>query len=349
MSASDAQRAAPGCAAELAADLAPGGARGRRGGAPGRSRAAARRRPRGRCRGRPAPRARARRTAAPRGARTPPAAARPGSSAPSSESVTRRSTEVASSASRVARVEPVEVERGELLHDGRQDRVLGRVRALADRRGRELQRQRVAAHEAVDPLGLRLVEPGAAQHLGGVGGRQRAERHRAQQLAERRAPDGAGRVARGEDDARVRGQRGQEASVRSQPSSSRRRSAVSTTSTTTRRVGGPRLRPTAARKPCGVGSTARPSTATTRRAALGRLGAERPQQRRLARAGDAVDDGHERPVVVEQREQRASSASRPTSVARALGQQRSERPAHGVRRCGGLGVRARRRSSPRRA
>ena len=66
------------------------------------------------------------------------------------------------------------------------------------------------AHEAVDPLGLRLVEPGPAQHLGRVRRRQRPERHRTQQLAERRAPHGARRVARGEDDARVLGQRGQE-------------------------------------------------------------------------------------------------------------------------------------------
>ena len=66
MSASDAQRAGPAAAVDLAADLAPRVARGGRGGGPGRSRAAARRRPRGPCRGRRGPRARARRRAAPR-------------------------------------------------------------------------------------------------------------------------------------------------------------------------------------------------------------------------------------------------------------------------------------------
>ena len=207
MSASEAQRAAPAAPSSSRADLAPGGGAvgavaHRVGGAQQRARP-----PRGRCRGRRAPRGRARRTAAPRSRSNGACGGSSGSSAPSSESVTRRRTRGRVERRARRRVEPVEVERGELLRDGRQDRVLGRVRALADRRRRELQRQRVAAHEAVDPLGLRLVEPGAAQHLGGVGGRERAERHRAQQLAERRAPDRARRVARGDHDARVRGQR----------------------------------------------------------------------------------------------------------------------------------------------
>ena len=99
-----------------------------------------------------------------------------GSSAPSSESVTRRSTEVGVEHLARLRVEPVEVQRRELLHHGRQDRVLGRVRALAHGRRGELERERVAAHEAVDPFDLVLVEAGGAQHLGRVGRRQRPER-----------------------------------------------------------------------------------------------------------------------------------------------------------------------------
>ena len=69
----------------------------------------------------------------------------------------RHAAQHAGRVERLARagVEPVEVERGELLHDRRQHRVLGRVRPLADGRRRELERERVAADEAVDPRGLR--------------------------------------------------------------------------------------------------------------------------------------------------------------------------------------------------
>ena len=69
-------------------------------------------------------------------------------------------------------------------------------------------------------------------------------------------------------------------------------------------------------------------------AARRRLGAEGAQQRGLARAGDAVDDGHERPVVVEQREQRIQLALAADQRGAPLGQQRSEGPAHRVRRRG---------------
>ena len=133
-------------------------------------------------------------------------------SAASSESVTRRSTQVAverrrASAGRGRRGRAA----ASSCDHGRQDRVLGRVGALAHGRRRELQRQRVAVDEAVDPRGLLVVEARAAQHLGGVArapaGRRGTD---AQQLAERRAPRGARRVARRHDDARVPGQRGQQ-------------------------------------------------------------------------------------------------------------------------------------------
>ena len=76
--------------------------------------------------------------------------------------------------------------------------------------------------------------------------------------------------------------------------------------------------PIAARKPCGVGSIPRPSIDTTRAV---ELGAERAQQRRLARAGDAVDDGHGRSVA-----QRGQLAFAPDQRPATLGQQRPERP-----------------------
>ena len=61
------------------------------------------------------------------------------------------------------------------------------------------------------------------------------------------------------------------------------------------------------------------------RAARGRLGAERAQQRGLARAGDAVDDHHGRRVV-EQRGELLVAADHRRAP---LGEQRSEGAAHG--------------------
>ena len=128
----------------------------------------------------------------------------------------QREGDAAQDAGRVQRfarrgVEAVEVERGELLHDGRQHGVRGCVRALAHGRRRELQRERVAVDEAVDPRRLRARRgPRGAAPRRRRARRQRADGHDAQELAEGRAPRGAGRVARGHDDARVGGQRRQQ-------------------------------------------------------------------------------------------------------------------------------------------
>jgi hypothetical protein len=131
------------------------------------------------------------------------------------------------------RIDPIEVERRKLLHDRRQDGVLGIVEPLADGRARELERQRVAAHEAVDPRGLCLVAPRPAEHLRRVRPRKRPSgsvRSSSPNDARHTAP-GASRVARttracsGSDGRNV---------WRSHPSSGRRRSAVSTMRTTGR-------------------------------------------------------------------------------------------------------------------
>ena len=233
----------------------------------------------------------------------------------------RRVERLASSA-----VEPVEVERRELLDDGRQDRVLGRVRPRADGRGGQLQRQRVPAREAVDPRRLFLVEPGAAQHLGRVCRRERAERHGAQQLAEGGAPDGAGGVAGREHDARVRRQRGQE--VLAQPAVEQPQ-ALGGVDDEHRR--GARREPVADR--AGEALRGRLDRAAVdgddRRAALGRLGPEGAQQRGFARPGDAVHDGGQRPVVLEQAEQGGELGLAADDGRAALGEQRSERARHG--------------------
>ena len=235
----------------------------------------------------------------------------------------RHAAQHAGGVERLARlgVEPVQPQGGELLHDGREHGVLGRVRPLAHRRGRELQRQRMAADEAVDPLGLRLVEPGAEQHLGGVGGRQRPERDRAQELAERGSPDGAGRVARADTTRAFAGSDGKKV-WRSQPSSRRRCSAVSMAMTTRP---SPRSAGMAARKPAGVGSTARPSTATTgtpRAAASARNARSSDDFPEPAMPWTTATTG---PSSSKQPAQGSELRVAPDDRRAALGQQRSER------------------------
>ena len=217
------------------------------------------------------------------------------------------------------RVEPVEVERREFLHDGRQDRVLRGVRALAQRRRRQLQRERMPAHEAVDPLGLGLVEPGPAEHFGRVGERQRPERHGKQQLAERRPPDGAGRVARGQDHAGMSGQRRQERLTQPPVQQPQALGGVDHENVGVVARGGPESLRRRLDRPAVDGHHAR--------AARHRLRPEGPQERGLARAGDAVHDGHERPVVVEELAQRGELLVAADERAAPLGEQRAERHA----------------------
>ena len=190
-------------------------------------------------------------------------------------------------------VEAVEPQLGELLGDGRQHRVLGRIGPLAHRRGRELQRQRMAAHEAVDPLGLRLVEPGAAQHLGRVGGRERAERDRLQQLAERRPPRRARRVARGDHDPRVGRQRGQEGQPQPAVEQPQPLGVVDHEQERRARVELPHRGEERVRRGLDLAAVDRDDGGAARAG----LGAKGTEQRRLAGAGDPVDDDHRRRVV----------------------------------------------------
>ena len=60
-------------------------------------------------------------------------------------------------------------------------------------------------------------------------------------------------------------------------------------------------------------------------AARSRLGPERPQQRRLPRPGDAVDDRDHRPVVVKSPRNNSELRVAADDAPPALGQQRSER------------------------
>ena len=182
------------------------------------------------------------------------------------------------------------------------------------------------AHEAVDPRGLVLVEPGPAQDLGRVRRRQRPERHRAQQLAERRAPDGARRVARRDDDARVRGQRGQERQP--QPAVEQPQPLGGVDHEHDRAVDGGERRLDGGEEALRRRLDPAPVDGDDGRAALGRLGSEGAQQRGLAGAGDAVDHGHERPVVVEQRGQRRQLVLAADQRGAPLREQRSEGPAH---------------------
>jgi hypothetical protein len=245
------------------------------------------------------------------------------------------------------RLEPVEVERRELLHDRREHRVGGCVGALPDGRGGQLERQRVAAHEAVDPLGLSLVEARPPQHLGGVGGRQRPERHRPHQRAERRAPDGAGRVARGEHDASVLRQRRQE--LQPQPAVEQPQPLCGVDQQHDRAVGGCQRRLHRGQEAVRRRLDHAPVDGDDGRAARAGLGPEGAQQRRLARARHAMDDGHERPVVVEQRRERRQLLLATDERGAPLRQQRSERAGHGVRRRGPARDPGSRRSSSRRA
>ena len=232
-------------------------------------------------------------------------------------------------------VEPVEVERRELLHDGRQDRVLAGVRAGAHGRGRELQRQRVPAREAVDPGRLRLVEAGAPQDLAGVGGRERAERDDEQQLPERAAPGGAGRVARGEHDARPLRQRGQQ--LGAQPAVDQPQPLGRVDHEHDRAVRGRHAVADGGQEAVRGRLDRAPVDRDHGRAARGRLGPERAQQRGLARAGDPVHDGRERPAGLEHAEQRRELRVAAGERRAPLGQQRSERPRHGQVAAAGSG------------
>ena len=268
-----------------------------------------------------------------------------GSTAPSSESVMRRRTEVASRAS-ASRVEAVEVERGELLHDRRQDGVRGRVGALVHRRGCELQRQRVAVDEAVDPCGLLLVEARAAQHLGGVAGRsgptgtarrsspnRSATRRRAHRASPRRRARGPGSDG--------------SSSWRSHASMSRRRRRCRSSARRARQRASAAA-PSAARRGCAPGRRGSPqawarSRGRRRRPASRRARRPRPQrphEGRLPRAGDAVHDGHERPVVGQQRAQARELALAADDAAAALGQERAEAAAMPQALTAGSGSRA---------
>ena len=210
------------------------------------------------------------------------------------------------------RVEPVEVQRREFLHHGRQDRVLGRVGALAHGGGGELERERVAAHEAVDPFDLVGVEPGRAKHLGRIGRRQRPQRDREQELPERGPPDRAGRVAGGDHDPNVLGQRGQE--LQPQPAVEQPQPLGGVDHKHVERI------EVADRGEEALRGRLDPA-AVDRHDPLGQLGPEGAQQRRLAGAGHAVDHGHVRPVA-----QRGKLVLAADERAAALGQQRPERP-----------------------
>ena len=248
----------------------------------------------------------------------------------------RHSAQDAGGVERCARlgVEPVEVQRGKLLHDGRKHRVLGRVRPLAESRGGELQGQRVTANEAVDPLGLCLVEPRAEQHLGGVGRRQRAERDGAQQLPERGAPDGARCVARTDHDTCVRRQRREEGLAEPAVEQTQvlrgvdahHRAAVAEL----RRDGGEEAR--------GRRLDRSPVDRDHHSAALRSLSPERAQQRRLPRARDAVGHRHDRSVVVQQPAQGSELGVAADHGRPALGQQRSERTHRQARTGSGSGA-----------
>ena len=241
------------------------------------------------------------------------------------------------------RVEPVEVQPGELLHDRRQDRVLRRVRARLQRGGGELERQRMPAGEAVDPGRLLLVEPRAAQHLVRVRRRERAERHGAQQRAERGPPGGARRVAGGEHDAHMRGQRGQQLAAQPAVDQAQPLRGVDDEHRGRRARGREEAagRRAAVGKIPACGGVQRGLEAGRRRldratvdsdhgrAARGRLPAERPQQRGLAGPGDAVHDRRERAVVLEHAQQRGQLRLAPDEGGAALREERSQRARHG--------------------
>ena len=250
-------------------------------------------------------------------------------------------------------LQPVEVQRGELLQHGGRHGAGGRAGPLADRRRAELQRQRMAAREAVDPRGLGVVEARPVQDLPGGVGLQRPGGDREHQRAERAAPRGAGCVAGGQHDTRVLRQRGEEVPAQPVVDEAQALGGVEHDdhrglvgegghSPGGRRAGGaPQRGEDALRRRLDVAAVEREH----RRAAPGGLGGQRAHERRLARPGDAVHDGQQRAVVVEQGQQPrqlglAADHRRPT-----LGQERSERARHrDLRRPAPARDRARRRA-----
>ena len=176
------------------------------------------------------------------------------------------------------RVEPVEVEGGQLDEHGLQGDVLELdIRAGPYGGSRQLERQRVPACHPVDVSGIGADDPSLLEELFGLALIQVAKRHAGYELAptRRRVPVRDRRLATGENQARVLAQ-GRRESWRSQLSSRRRTSYVSRTSTTrspscaSRSAASsavvsapPTALPSASRKPRSVGSIDRQSIRTT--------------------------------------------------------------------------------------
>ena len=199
----------------------------------------------------------------------------------------------------------------------------------------------MAVDEAVDPCGLLFVEPGTQQHLGGILRCERPDGHGPQQLAERRPPRRARRVARRHDDARVPGQRRQELLAQPRVDEPQAFGGVDRHDDRPGQLG--ECRRSAVRRRAeaaleggeearGRGLDLAAVDGDERCAALDGLDPEGPYERRLARAGHAVRDGHERPVVGEQRAEARELAVAADDGAAALGQDRAEVARHALSR-----------------
>ena len=231
-------------------------------------------------------------------------------------------------------VETVEVEAGELLSDGPGgDRLERDARPVAQRPGRELEAQRVAAAEGVDAARRAVVDPVAAQQRDGVLVRQVADREQGQQRAVR-APVGGRRVAPGQHHAHVGGERGDE----------RARDPVVDGQEELVRVdeqdhalaaGAERGGRLLDRRGAEGGEEGLPGGVDGVRIdqhglgpRLARIGLEGMQQRRLADAAEAVDMGHDRAAVLEQLAEPRPLALTADDGARSFLQQGSERRGH---------------------
>ncbi len=109
------------------------------------------------------------------------------------------------------RIEDAEVELGEALHD-RLDRdgFQADVGSTGDCRSREPKRQRMTARDPIDAVGAVVVDPGFLEDDLGLRPRQVAEREVGEQPTQRPRPAGHGRLAPRQHDTDVACKRGQE-------------------------------------------------------------------------------------------------------------------------------------------
>ena len=238
-------------------------------------------------------------------------------------------------------VEPGEVDARQLVDDGAgRERLEVEVGAVRERGGREAQRERMAASDPVDAGGVGRRDAGAAQQLLGVVAAEVAERQRLEQLAQLGRPRRDRLVTTGEQEPRGVGDARQQHLA--DPVVEQREGLVVVDGEhRPRRLRAERGRDLRER----AGLAAEPrgervEEASLRRldrapiqghdggAALTRVRGERREQRRLADAGEAVDEHDDRHVLTDELQQRGPLAVTPDELGRLPVEQRAECRSH---------------------